>query len=467
MPLEIRYNRDGSWRDKWYGAYMHNGRRHATNLQIPIRGKPPASRSLKDLGDAAFEESRIRAMTALEKIVEEAHRIGGEARLVERLYELKTGESIRTVPLDELPAAWEKIPRRRPLNKGYAHQCKSVLIRFAKFIRQQNPQATEFAHITRKLAQDFMEAETGRGVSPKTWNDALKLLRAACKHLLPPGSINPFHSIPTRETETVFRHPFTPDELNLILEAAKGDEFSGPLIVTGICTAMRRGDCCSLRWKDVDLAKRFITVKTAKTGQTVSIPIFPMLYDLLAHRPRTQSEFVFPAQARMYAENPHGITQRVRKVFAAAGFRDADTEDGKAALAKKPDGKKATAIRGAIHATRPTGLRRASVRDFHSFRVTWVTLALTAGVPVEIVRRVTGHATADIVLKHYFQPGREEFRATIQNAMPQMLSRGAEQSFADKILAITDGAKPETWMADAGELRKIALQMKAEENKAA
>lgn len=467
MPLEIRYNRDGSWRDKWYGAYMHNGRRHATNLQIPIRGRPPASRSLKDLGDAAFEESRIRAVAALEKIVEEAHRIGGEARLVERLYELKTGETIRTVPLNDLPAAWAKIPRRRPLNKRYDHQCKSVLIRFAKFVRLQNPQATEFAHITRKLAQDFMEAETERGVSPKTWNDSLKLLRAACKHLLPPGSINPFHSIPTRETETVFRHPFTPDELTLILEAAKADEFTGPLIVTGICTAMRRGDCCSLRWKDVDLAKGFITVKTAKTGQTVSIPIFPMLHDLLAHRPRTQGEFVFPSQARMYAENPHGITQRVRKVFAAAGFRDADAEDGTAAPTQKPAGTKMSEIRGAIHAKRPNGLRRASVRDFHSFRVTWVTLALTAGVPMEIVRRVTGHATADIVLKHYFQPGREEFRATIQNAMPQMLRQGGVKSVADKILAILDGSKPETWTTDVAELRKIALQMNAAETKAA
>lgn len=28
--------------------------------------------------------------------------------------------------------------------------------------------------------------------------------------------------------------------------------------------------------------------------------------------------------------------------------------------------------------------RRASVRDFHSFQVTWVTLALTAGVPLVI-----------------------------------------------------------------------------------
>jgi hypothetical protein len=38
---------------------------------------------------------------------------------------------------------------------------------------------------------------------------------------------------------------------------------------------------------------------------------------------------------------------------------------------------------------RANRLRRASVRDFHSFHVTWVTLAPTAGVPPEIVRKVT------------------------------------------------------------------------------
>jgi integrase len=48
------------------------------------------------------------------------------------------------------------------------------------------------------------------------------------------------------------------------------------------------------------------------------------------------------------------------------------------------------------------GKRRASVHDFHSFRVTWITLALAAGVPLELVQRVTGHRTVEVVMKHYF-----------------------------------------------------------------
>ena len=68
--------------------------------------------------------------------------------------------------------------------------------------------------------------------------------------------------------------------------------------------------------------------------------------------------------------------------------------------------------------------RRASVRDFHSLRVTWVTLALTAGGPLELVQKVTGHKTTDIVFKHYFQPGREDFRQALHSAMPRLLTNG-------------------------------------------
>jgi hypothetical protein len=62
-----------------------------------------------------------------------------------------------------------------------------------------------------------------------------------------------------------------------------------------------------------------------------------------------------------------------------------------------------------LQTERGNGQRRASVHDFHSFRVTWITLALAAGVPLELVQRVTGHRTASVVLKHYFRPGRADF----------------------------------------------------------
>ena len=83
---------------------------------------------------------------------------------------------------------------------------------------------------------------------------------------------------------------------------------------------MRRGDCCLLKWDDVDLKAGFITVKTAKTGETVDIPVFPMLREELERaRAATGGKgFCFPAAAEMYRNNPDGITWRVKQVLAKA-----------------------------------------------------------------------------------------------------------------------------------------------------
>jgi hypothetical protein len=56
-------------------------------------------------------------------------------------------------------------------------------------------------------------------------------------------------------------------------------------------------------------------------------------------------------------------------------------------------------------------------------------MALTAGVPMELVRRVTGHSTVEIVLKHYFRPKREEFRHALEASLPKALTGGTEERF--------------------------------------
>ena len=463
MPLELRKEKDGTVRPSWYGRYEVNGKRHCDNLGVKVAGNPPESLSLRDEGDGAFERSRATALAKLQTIMEEAKTKSGSARLVEKLYEIKTGEAIRSVKLDELADEWARIPRRRPLAKSYITQCRLVLSRFTTFLRKHNSQAEEFGHVTRQTARAFMEAEAARGVTPKTWNETLILLRTVGKYLLPAGSINPFSDVPTRETDTIFRKPFTPEELKTILDGVKNDAFIRPILVTGICTAMRRGDCCLLKWADVDLAQRFITVKTAKTGATVAIPIFPLLYEELLRHPRAGSQYVFAEQAAMYLENMSGITWRVRKAFATAGYKDPEKDPKKSTKDAGKNGKTGqesvqdkTPVRVDIHADRQTGLglRRASIRDFHSFRVTWVTLALTAGVPMELVTKVTGPKTMDIVLKHYFQPGREEFRRALQSAMPNLLTNGSKTP-KDQMLEILDGTTAETWKADVLRLKEL------------
>lgn len=83
---------------------------------------------------------------------------------------------------------------------------------------------------------------------------------------------------------------------------------------------MRRGDTCLLKWDDADLNTGFITVETAKTGETVDIPVFPMLREELERaRAATGGKgYCFPEAAQMYRNNPDGITWRVKQVLAKA-----------------------------------------------------------------------------------------------------------------------------------------------------
>jgi integrase len=103
----------------------------------------------------------------------------------------------------------------------------------------------------------------------------------------------------------------------------------------------------------------------------------------------------------------HAVEGWTGKRFMRGGFK---TPDMKAAAARL------------TRVERDKGERAASVWDWHALRTTWVTLALASGVPETTVRIVTGHATCELVLKHYFKPNKDQLRAALANALPDVLT---------------------------------------------
>ncbi len=545
MPLEMR--KSSKW---WYGRYNVGNKIYCVNLDLEIEGKRPAS--MRQDGDGEFERSRGAAKAKLAEMLADIHAKRKAADYVQRLHEIRTGKKIESVPLPRLAAEWDKAARKRKGSPRYVQQAHSLFARFAAFMEARYPDAKTMADVIPEMAEAFMLAERERGVSGRTCNATLILLRSAFKALKNRANIaqNPFEGIVTMTENTTHRQPFTEEELLAILKAAGDDEFIRPVIVTGIFTAMRRGDCCTLRWGDVDLVEGFVRVKTSKTGETVEIPVFPLLYDELRHQlallaPKTPEpeDYVFPAAAKMMLENPDGISYRIRKVFEKAGFYDDEAEeDGdedqgpvgpalrevekpaliervEAMLASLTDtapqkrermaeafrryeaGESLPAVaksmgiskssvslylheiedrtglrvitrlkkpkaqhRGVVRKKQADGLRRVSVRDFHSFRTTWITLALSAGVPLELVQRVTGHKTTQVVLKHYFKPGRDAFKKAIESAMPQLLPATAEttaepaQTPLDEALEILEHTTARTWMRDRDKVMALIRQ---------
>ena len=112
-------------------------------------------------------------------------------------------------------------------------------------------------------------------------------------------------------------------------------------------------------------------------------------------------------------------------------------------------------------AKRDRGQKSASIRDWHALRTTWVTIALKSGVPMELVQRVTGHATTSIVLKNYFRPGREDFRTALAGALPDVLTGGErEQTPADELVQIASKIQAGTATeADKNQLRLLAAKV--------
>lgn len=437
MALELRRNRS-QW---WYGRAEANGRSYTKNLGVKVEGRIPAS--LREVGDIAFERSRARAQAALEKLQLDLKRRAAAEELVQTLHEIRTGRRISAIPLEAITEHWTQLLRRRPLSQGYIDQMIASIDRLIAFVKTKAPKITHMDQIHSTLAVEFFRAEQARGVSAKTYNNLLIHIRSVFHRLRKQAGLaeNPFEGIPLLDADTVFRKPFSAEELAIIEEKARSDPFIYPMVVTGMCTAMRRGDCCKLLRNSVDLETDFITVKTSKTGETVQIPIFPLLRKVL-EKAMTQPagpapEYVFPELARHYAINPDHLTDRVRRVLKAAGFFNPKNDEEK------------RLARGEVQRLRQDGLRRASVRDFHSFRVSWVTVALTAGVPLEIVQRVTGHRTTDIVLKHYFQPGREDFRRTLAMRLPALLGdrslAGSAEFDATVLRAKLTAMEDSTW----------------------
>ena len=61
-----------------------------------------------------------------------------------------------------------------------------------------------------------------------------------------------------------------------------------------------------------------------------------------------------------------------------------------------------------------------------------------------------------MVLKHYFRPGREDFRAVLAQAMPKMLGLGESKPNAkEEMKGILERSTNRTWSADRRRLLEL------------
>ena len=409
MGIYLMKRGDG-YDPRWHGQWMVDGVRKHVSLNR-WAGTPPGPGEV--VGDAKFERSRQKAQDKFDKVKNEETSAAEEAVLEQKIYAARYGRKLGRLKLAEVAARWDELPHGT-VTAGRTARIHSVIGRFVAWMGAHYPSVKEAGALTAKQFKDFFADVEKSGVTPRTWNDILDILRMVLGKVdgQSAGFRDYLAKLPKKTkaqaAETVHRRPFRADELAAIFRAAREvDPVLMPVIVAAACTALRRGDVARLRWESVDMGKGFVSVKTHKTGETVDIPIFPPFMAVLREAERTKRQgvpYVFPEVANQYAVDPKWLNRHLEKVLKAAGIE--------ATTAEKEEGKNRK--------------NRASLSLWHAFRSSFVTYALSHAVPVQKILAVTGHTNEKTLFQFYdrrtIEQYRDEMRKAFDGAMPLALA---------------------------------------------
>ena len=221
-------------------------------------------------------------------------------------------------------------------------------------------------------------------VSASTFNQHIGLLKLVWRTLEKEirGNGIPWNEVKRHKLQSTAnsRRPITPEQFAHILKTA-GDTDLHDLIFTIGWTGQRLGDVVLMRWDAIVVRSKLSVIqlvprKTARrTGKKVLIPVLPPLAALLEKRRKHKvGELVFPEIAAIYKHDPTVLTRRIQKTFEDAGLIP---REERAKLKRK------VAVYGA-----------------HSLRHFFVTEAMAAGWPPQLIRKITGHSS-DTMQDHY------------------------------------------------------------------
>lgn len=191
-----------------------------------------------------------------------------------------------------------------------------------------------------------------------------------------------------RDTEA---QALTVDELRAVLEALEAEPLKWRALVRLLIdTEIRRGECCGLRWEDIDLEGQVVTVRrnlcytpargvyvdTPKSGRVREVDIGAETKALLeALRGQSAGEYVFSQENNLEPMHPQSPTRYLKKLSAKCGVPD-------------------------LHP--------------HKLRHTFASVAITAGADVASVSEALGHSDKAVTLRMYTHADAESRKRAAQ-----------------------------------------------------
>lgn len=183
----------------------------------------------------------------------------------------------------------------------------------------------------------------------------------------------------------------TVEELQAVLAALEAEPLKWRALVhLLIDTGVRRGECCGLKWEDIDLESQVVTIRrnlcytpargvyldTPKSGKVREVDIGPETAALLeALRAQSLGEYVFTQENSADPMHPQSPTRYLKKLSAKCGVPD-------------------------LHP--------------HKLRHTFASVAITAGADVASVSEALGHSDKAVTLRMYTHSSAESRKRAAQ-----------------------------------------------------
>ena len=276
---------------------------------------------------------------------------------------------------------------------------------FAEWMEKTSPAVKTLRAVQECHAKAFVRHLDGLGLSVGRVNKYKRFLKMFFRVVASKAGIleNPFQAIETRDDSQTAKQPFTVEELQKIVGTSSGELQT--LFLIGFGTGLRLGDCCTLMWGEVDLARRRILRvprKTARTsGTAVKIGIPHTLAEHLATLLRS-GPYVLPGLAQEY-ETGHApeISRKIQAHLTNCGIQTVKPGTGEG-----------------------TSKRAVVLKGFHSFRHSFVSLNADAGTPQSTMQKLVGHGSPMMTL-HYLTPS-DAMVLKAADSLPALLGAGAK-----------------------------------------
>lgn len=258
------------------------------------------------------------------------------------------------------------------------------------------PEFASKSKVSEEDARQFVYAKLASGLGRKTVHDILAILRAIMKFLAKHSNV------PSPEWEIAFPtstecKPLPilslSDERKLLRSISAAPSSKNIGILIALCTGLRIGEICALRWSDINLIRRIITVSHTAAR----------IYNADVHK--TERLMTSPKTCNSNREIPiasilHEALCTIKK-SAKANFVVCDTETATDPRTYRDYFSRLLKRLGIPHIV------------FHGLRHTFATRCIESGCDYKTVSVILGHSNIATTLNLYVHPNMEQKKRCI------------------------------------------------------